>query len=317
MLENIKDSIKAKLYDFTYTPFMSSFVISWVILNHKYLLIYFGDEKVVDKIKLLNDHIFDKIPFMGYNWWIDQFWYPFGISLGYVFVYPLFALGFYAATLWYKKWSKDIKVYIEKLTIIPEKEAAKIHMDISRLEDEKDIAVKKLRDKEDEYNNQLGNLKSEIYNINSKFSHAKEQIEQLKTDKEQLENQLSEIRELLSAKNDECSTRKNEAANLAKQLALAGIVNEAIVTSGEQIQVDTKLEDDRTKVLRYFYEKNYKTTTETNAIDQIIEFTQLARPKAKLLVDSLTTDEILSKNGNYLEITDIGNKKLVELFDNV
>ncbi|CZE47783.1 hypothetical protein [Campylobacter geochelonis] len=33
MLNDIKQSIKAKLYDFRYSPFMSSFVISWMLLN--------------------------------------------------------------------------------------------------------------------------------------------------------------------------------------------------------------------------------------------------------------------------------------------
>ena len=99
MLDNIKDSIKAKLYDFAYTPFMSSYVISWVLLNHKYLLIYFGDSVLKEKLACLEKC---DIEFLD----------PLYIALSYVFIYPLFALLFYSITLWYKKRSKDIKVYI-------------------------------------------------------------------------------------------------------------------------------------------------------------------------------------------------------------
>ena len=34
-INEFSKSMKAKMYDFTYTPFMSSMVIAWIILNHK------------------------------------------------------------------------------------------------------------------------------------------------------------------------------------------------------------------------------------------------------------------------------------------
>jgi hypothetical protein len=58
VLNDIKDSIKAKLYDFTYTPFMSSVLISWVVFNQKYLLIYFSDSDLDKKLFLLTSHDF-------------------------------------------------------------------------------------------------------------------------------------------------------------------------------------------------------------------------------------------------------------------
>ena len=51
MFNEVKNSIKARLYDSTYTPFMSSYILSWLFINHLYVLMFFGDFK--DKISLL------------------------------------------------------------------------------------------------------------------------------------------------------------------------------------------------------------------------------------------------------------------------
>lgn len=55
MNNEISDSLKVKLYDYSYSPFMGSFIISWIALNHKYILIYFSTmENITKKLELLD-----------------------------------------------------------------------------------------------------------------------------------------------------------------------------------------------------------------------------------------------------------------------
>lgn len=334
-IDDIKDSIKAKLYDFAYTPFMSSFLVSWIILNHKYLLIYFGDEKVADKIKLLSEYIFEKISYNGYDWWVDQFWYPFGIALGYVFVYPLFALAFYAVTLWYKKWSKDVKIYIEKLTRIPEEEAKKIREISSRFEDEKDELLKKLEKKEDEYKEKLENelqpFQDQIESYASTQKVADELIQKLEAEKEKmirqhdaaidtynttinsLEQQLSQAKGFLASKNDEYSELEKKMADLEKQLASVGVVNATALLSGGLIASTSEEEDARIKVLNYLHGP-YDTAYETNILDTMYKEHKIPKAVTRNILNDLINQEILSKNSmNQVQITPDGGLKLVDM----
>lgn len=327
MLDNIKDSIKAKLYDFAYTPFMSSFLISWIILNHKYLLIYFGDEKVADKIQLLNDHVFEKVPYQGYDWWVDQFWYPFAIALGYVFVYPLFALGFYAATLWYKKWSKDVKIYIEKLTKIPEEEAKKIREISSRFDDEKDELLKKLEKKEDEYKEKLENelqpLQDQIESYASSQKVSDELIQKLEAEKEKmtrqhdaaidtynttinsLEQQLSQAKGFLASKNDEYTELERKVVDLEKQLASVAPQELPFTVVNDHAE--------RYKILEYLHGP-YDTTYEGNILNTMYQEHNIPKAVTRNILNELISQEILSRSStNQIQITPDGGLKLVEM----
>jgi hypothetical protein len=98
IFSELTNSIKAKLYDFHYSPFISSFVISWIIINHKYLLILFSKEKLELKLEMLNKYQFEII--YGYP---TSFIIPVVIALFYVFFYPLIAFIFYKVTLIYQE----------------------------------------------------------------------------------------------------------------------------------------------------------------------------------------------------------------------
>ena len=123
MITDITNSIKAKLYDFTYTPFMSSVVISWVVLNHKYLLIYFGKAPLPKKIVMLNDYSFSSSLSNAAIPYAMNIWFPIIIGLLYVFVYPLVSKIFYEYTLNRTKALKKIKQNIEDETPLTQEEA--------------------------------------------------------------------------------------------------------------------------------------------------------------------------------------------------
>lgn len=106
MLTEIKNSVKAKLYDSTNSPFLSSYIVSFILYNHKYILIYFGNFE--DKLSLLEAN--------GLAW--DGIIAPVLFALSYVYVYPYLLKFFYRYTLQRQKERIDIKQEIEDKQLI-------------------------------------------------------------------------------------------------------------------------------------------------------------------------------------------------------
>lgn len=319
MIDNIKDSIKAKLYDFAYTPFMSSFIISWIILNHKYLLIYFGDEKLADKLKLLDEHIFKTMPLVGYDWWTYQFWYPLAIALFYVFIYPWFALKFYNATLGYNKKSMAIKQRIEDETPITQERARELKREHYKLADERDQALDRLKEREKEHNvilqDALKPMQNEIeahitaHNVSSKL------IEALKAENESLSKSLETL-PAITAERDEL---KERTKNIKYRLVTSDHPTETAIAQPSDIEIPKEVlqtEDDRRKILRFFYESNYKTIFEDSVLDLIVQKTKVHRPKAQKLLNELIANNILRRDSSArISITTNGNETLIQMFD--
>lgn len=318
MIDNIKDSIKAKLYDFAYTPFMSSFIISWIILNHKYLLIYFGDEKLADKIKLLDEHIFKTMPLVGYDCWTYQFWYPLAIALFYVFVYPWFALKFYNATLWYNKKSMAIKQRIDDETPITQEKARELKRAHYKLEDERDQALDKLKERQKEHEEvlqlALKPLQNEIESHITAINASNKLIDALKVENESLKKSLETL-PIITAERDELKDQFDKMV----YLDTSDHPTEIAFAQPSDIEIPKEViqtEDDRTKILRFFYESNYKTIFEESVLDLIVQKTKIPRPKAQKLLNELIENNILRRDSSSrISITSNGNETLIQMFD--
>ncbi len=321
MLQDIRDSIKAKLYDFAYTPFMSSFVVSWIILNHKYLLIYFGDGTLADKSKLLDAYEFGSYIIYGQTSCSYQLGCPVLIALIYVFIYPAFALGFYFVTLFYKKWSKWVKQKIEDETPIPQEEAREIRREIARLTEEKDEALNKLSKKEEEYEGKLQAsiepLTTENERLKGELAQKDENIKSLGDERDDLNKKLSQVNSSLAAKMDEYDALEKKKNNFGLELNDLAVANEPLKKIHEE-KPSQSSEDDKTKVLKFFYTENYKPKQKPDALDAIVNKTKIARPKVEKIVDNLSQEGILSiGNAPYqvVSITSEGNDRLIEMFD--
>ncbi|HOI84102.1 MAG TPA: hypothetical protein PKW30_07310, partial [Campylobacterales bacterium] len=148
MLNDLKDSIKAKLYDFNYTPFMSSLLISWIVINHKYLLVLFSDKIDVDKkLMMLNDAYSYNAVFGYFSFYLA----PLLFALFYVYIYPLISKKFYEYTLEQTKALKKIKQEIEDKTPLTQEEAREIRTQIDKLSTERDEAIQKAVEAENRY----------------------------------------------------------------------------------------------------------------------------------------------------------------------
>ena len=256
-VKEFSKSMKAKMYDFTYTPFMSSMVIAWVVLNHKYILIYIASYDLDKKLELLKNYDFELwgFPYM-YNIIL-----PIGFGLFYTFLYPKISKYFYQYTLNRTKELKTIKKDIEDKTPITEEEAK-------------------------EYREQFILMSAEI---------------------QELRAQLSDANKLVLERN----TNKNLTKEEVQQTFQKNIPEKE--TKKPRIE-----EDDKTKILRYFYESNYKTEMLPYVLDEIVNFTKIARPKAQKIINSLIQEDIISQTKDsykYIDITTPGNEKLIKLFD--
>jgi hypothetical protein len=253
MLKDIQNSIKAKLYDFTYTPFMSSMVIAWIILNHKYILIYMATYDLDEKLMLLNEYSFSSCIL-----WFDlpfamNVIFPIIFGLFYTFLYPIVSEIFYKYTLERTKELKKIKQSIEDETPITQEEARGIRGLINELTTERNELQEKLVSVEKRY-----------------------------TEDNQIE--ISKLKVLKETKKEV-----------------------------------KKKEDDKTKILRYFYESNYSEESENDLLDDLYTKLKMARPKIQKVINNLISEGILLceeyDSTNYIDITEKGNTILLAMFD--
>jgi len=307
MFTDISNSIKAKLYDFTYTPFMSSVLLSWIVINHKYLLIYFGNSKLKEKLTLLNDYNSSVVIMDNEIPYSLNFLLPIIFGLFYVFIYPWISKVFYEYTLERTKALKVIKQEIEDETPITQEEARGIREDIDRLRDARDEARSKLRSTEEEYQQKLDN---HLEPLQSALKKANEETNEFSSKIKDLEHQFSQSKEFLEKKNNdynELEKRYQESKQYTDNQKSSVVITP---------ELDIK-EHDKTKILRYFYESNYKPLNESSLLDSIVHHTKLARPKAKKIIDELLNNNILRIEGSYkkIKITDKGNDILLDIFD--
>jgi len=315
MLEDITNSIKAKLYDFTYTPFMSSVLISWIVINHKYLLIYFGESKLERKLALLNDYNSSVAVLQVEVPYSMNIILPILFGLFYVFVYPKASKVFYEYTLERTKELKKIKRDIEDVTPVTQEEAREIREDIDRLREARDEALNTLRTVEEKYKVKLDN---QLEPLKSSLANAQQEIKKLTDEKQDISRQLSQSNDFLSKKNEEHANLQSEIEKLRTHSNAEAVTNKS-ETPVKKEKSSRQKENDETKVLRFFYESNYKPKNESNLLDAIVTHIKLARPKAKKIVQKLLKDDFLRiiDNGfkKNIYITDDGNELLLQKFD--
>lgn len=296
MLNDFKDSIKAKLYDFNYTPFMSSLVISWIVINHKYLLVLLSDKIDVDKKLIMLNDTYSYNAVFGYcSFYIA----PLLFALFYVFIYPKISKYFYEYTLRQTKKLKEIKQKIEDETPLTQEEARWHRIQIEKLNGE---------------NNDLrARLASAVKTYEDKL---KKQIE-LETTKAREENialqgRLDDAHAYGEGLHGEIRNKEKEIDFLKQELE--ALKNDDVDKNKEE------QEDDRMKILRYIYESNYVNSFESDAINKIISATKIPLVVVTKILKDLISEVILTKTFNNAQqkyvigISEKGSEYLMGLF---
>jgi phage host-nuclease inhibitor protein Gam len=311
MIDDIKNSIKAKLYDFQYTPFMSSVLISWVVINHKYLLVFFADyDDLEKKLDLLKNW-----DFALHTTWVTipcamNVLVPILFGLFYVFWYPKINKKFYEYTLESNKELKKIKQNIEDETPLTMKESQEIRKEIDHLTVERDELRNRLTKTEQYYEQKYFTEVSSLKAENESLKKSLETLPTITAERDELKEKFGNIKRVdlktrtVSDALSETNANQNDEDTIA------------IMPNVEVPKALIKQEDDRTKVLRYFYEANFTSDTESSLLTRVVQTTKIPRPKVKLIYDELVKEQILGNTNNgFVTITNNGNKILVELFD--
>lgn len=151
MLDEITKSIRAELYDRSVSPLMGSFIISWLLWNYKFVLLFFSELAIDEKFKS-----FDKL-YSGYETEKILFWliFPSITTIIYLYAYPILAKPVFEYSRKRQKELKEIKTKIEDETPLTIEESRDLRNRFSELEDE---YLKEIERK----NREIDRLKSQI-----------------------------------------------------------------------------------------------------------------------------------------------------------
>lgn len=119
LLRDVRLSISERLE----SPLISTFSVSWCIINYKLIIIILSSEHIFYKLKLINWYFSSSYLFGVLN----SFIYPVLITVFYIFVYPLIALRVNNVVLTNKMLLIDQQKSIENKRIVTADELSEIH----------------------------------------------------------------------------------------------------------------------------------------------------------------------------------------------
>lgn len=307
------------MYDSTYTPFMGSYVLSWLFINHIYILLYFSNFK--NKLDLINNYDFG---IYHYNMWLT----PLIIALSYVYIYPFFSKYFYSHTLKQQKERTDLKQKIEDKKLLTVEQSREIRLAHFKLEDEIDKKNQKiefykkeissLENKNDKIENSLQERISEREkNIREDIEgETKKLIKKINTDKDTIKLDFEKINK---------ENQKLQKKNSLQQVQIEELENKLIEQSDNYKEIKNekyeKFSNEFTQnelmVLETIYSNSITNEKATSAyINKINGFTTIPKVKIEMILKSLVKKGyiILDTKNWKNNLTEEGKKKVLEIF---
>lgn len=128
MIEELKKSLSAILYERTTSPFYGTLLISWLIWNWKivYLTVFISESKInTDKINYITNNFNDVHCLLIY---------PLISTVILLTVVPFISNGAYWLSLKFNKWKKDQKNIVEMKQLLTLEQSIKLREQISEQE---------------------------------------------------------------------------------------------------------------------------------------------------------------------------------------
>lgn len=344
-LNEMSDSLKARLYDMRYSPFLISFFISFTIYNYRFLMILFADNIDLD-IK------FNKLDKEGIG--IIDVLIPFGTAIFYTGIYPVFGNWLYEVTLKYKNDAKRRKVRAESLTIktqeefeilekennklvwdLEEKEKAlstyrKLYEDKTKKFDETVEAEKKiiqnkcdqdkkiLKDQIDVIEQNLGNLHTEKENALREEVKTRDELKNVLEENKSLKNIIKGLKE----KSSYIENLESENIKLKDDLKKLNIELDQVEKNNFDIEnisssYRNRFTDDEIEILHTIYTNDIAEHMSRQGLaDELKKYIDEPRIKILNIINSLHSKDIVKTftNGNYY-ISKEGKQDMVNMFD--
>lgn len=334
-MEEFTNSIKAKLYDSFSTSFMASFIISSILINHKYILIYFSSAKDMDtKLKYL-DHYY-----LGFEVFI---FFPLIIALFYTLIFPIMNHGLLWITERHKNKSKSIKIKAhdkkpmdeeDKKHFISEivklkKELNEKNEFVSKMEKLADAKVVNKENKIQELEKTINSYNTEISELNKSLTNYTLKIEEDSNQKRILDNQIERQKKQINdlekkvELTKDCSNKLDELTNHKKEAdKFWGNRNQELSDENDDLQSELielkKIESEYKKISKdsdtLFYDlteqKNINTKLEndnqnlcniisTNGIDVNFNNNENFSPNEVRVLRALGEKNYKSKSNDY------------------
>ncbi|DAB34823.1 MAG TPA: hypothetical protein CFH82_03675 [Sulfurospirillum sp. UBA12182] len=317
MHNDLKDSIKARLYDMKYTPFLASYVFFFVYFNAKLFLIFFDPELATTcKIEMLS---YDDV----------CHWKPIVGALFYTLIFPFFQIGFYSAKLWFDKKMNERKQAIEKQTLLSVEESIEIRYTAIKLQDELDEYIKKYEQTKKEYDDYKTRLETEYIDRSKELESSFE--ERVAKDTEKLKNELIEAQKKVADRGGEIEQLKKQVASLEIKVnqspkyasapssekpksGLEKILSDAQNKQDNEFQRLIKsLEKDEKVMLKSFFETDSKMN-KNSFKDLILKNNQMQKVTSEKAIQSLISKKIVLDQFGDVSLTELGLKVVDELF---
>lgn len=163
MLQNIKKSLSAILYERTSSPFYGALIISWILWNWKivYLTFFISENKIkTNKISYITENFADIHHLLTY---------PILSTIVILTLIPFVSNGAYWLNLKFEQWKKDKKNEVEKKQLLTLEQSIEIR---EQLLNQENRFEKLLEDK----NNEIDQLKAIIENSKNIVSESEVNI---------------------------------------------------------------------------------------------------------------------------------------------
>ncbi|MCT7564624.1 hypothetical protein N5U20_09915 [Aliarcobacter butzleri] len=315
MQKDLKDSIKARLYDFKYTPFLSSYIFSWIYFNSKLILIFTAPNLTVEK----------KIEML--SWSQINYKMPLYFALAYVFIFPIATAIFYAVTLLYKALMNWIQQKIQDKTPLPLEQAKGIREENIKLELEYKKVATELEKIKQEYSLKETNLTGQFAHKEAELEHrisvqVEEKTQQLNIDLRKAYNditdkntELSEKNTLISNLESQISQLKTEISNLKPITEEKPLIDKAYKTAIEsEDSLLNSLTIEQIKVLATFF--MYDSQLPKSIFkDYANNDFKLSKALIDLRITELSELALIQQDSNYFFITEKGQKIIEQLFN--
>jgi hypothetical protein len=142
MIDEFIKSAKQTLEERLSSPFLSSFAISWVLWNYKFLVILFSDAGVSETFKLIDTVAFPTC----WTIFTRGTLFPLVSALIYVFVYPFQAKFIYEFTLNRQREINQAKRNIEGETPLTLEQSKELRAEFVRMESEHQQVIDRLNE---------------------------------------------------------------------------------------------------------------------------------------------------------------------------
>lgn len=316
IFEEMSSSFKAKFCEFQHSSFLISFILSWIFINHKYIMIYNSNIKPSEKLLMLETQ--------GICYLL-----PIIFALFYIFVYPYIAKVFYSRSLEFNNKFKETKINKLKKRLLDEDDAKSFINEIEKLTKKLDEKTKFVSKMEREYTDKIDNLneahKNDIDNFEVnikeiKLSH-KLRVDDLEANITKSgtlhTEEISKLTKIINQVNTETKKFKSQIDKVKEGNEKLELENQkrthesSEANSSRTILLDIIKDIERFKLLTVDkkVEKLILANIAWNQIDDVLNlekgYTQKARATMKLPNINTTTDEMILREIHRVNESDI------------